>query len=92
MTGDLEEVFFEFDPYSPPPPRAPISDEIDVVVLGGGFAGLIATGRLKGSGVDNVRIIERGGDFGGTWYWNRYPGVQCDVESYTYLPLFEEVG
>ena len=89
--GEYEE-YFEFDPYSPPPPRDPVSDEIDVVMLGGGFAGLNVAGRLKEAGIENIRIIDRGGDFGGTWYWNRYPGVQCDVESYSYLPLLEEMG
>jgi cyclohexanone monooxygenase len=39
-----------------------------------------------------VRIIEKGGNFGGTWYWNRYPGAACDIESYVYLPLLEETG
>jgi cyclohexanone monooxygenase len=84
--------FLEFETYEPVPERAPLADEIDVVVLGGGFAGLIAAGRLKQAGVEKIRIIDRGGDFGGTWYWNRYPGVQCDVESYSYLPLLEEMG
>ena len=41
---------------------------------------------------DDIRIIEKGGDFGGTWYWNRYPGAQCDIEAYIYLPLLEETG
>ncbi|MDB5724268.1 MAG: NAD(P)/FAD-dependent oxidoreductase [Novosphingobium sp.] len=91
MTTDLEE-FLEFAPYDPIPDREPLTDEIEVVVLGGGFAGLIAAGRLKQAGIDNIRIIDRGGDFGGTWYWNRYPGVQCDVESYSYLPLLEELN
>jgi cyclohexanone monooxygenase len=91
VTGELN-AFLEFDTYEPIPERAPLADEIDVVVLGGGFAGLIAAGRLKEAGVDNIRIIDRGGDFGGTWYWNRYPGVQCDVESYSYMPLLEEMG
>ena len=67
--------FYETDPYSPPVVRDPISEDIDVVILGGGFAGLIsAAGRLKGAGVTDLRIIELAGDFGGTWYWNRYPG------------------
>jgi cyclohexanone monooxygenase len=91
VTGALND-FLEFDTYEPLPERAPLFDEIDVVVLGGGFAGLIAAGRLKQAGVDKIRIIDRGGDFGGTWYWNRYPGVQCDVESYSYMPLLEEMG
>ena len=91
ISGEFAD-FLEFEPYEPLPERAPLADEIDVVVLGGGFAGLIAAGRLKQAGVENIRIIDRGGDFGGTWYWNRYPGVQCDVESYSYLPLLEEMG
>jgi monoamine oxidase len=62
-----------------------------VVVLGGGFAGLIAAARLTEAGVAGVRIVEMGGDFGGVWYWNRYPGIQCDNESYCYVPLLEEL-
>jgi cyclohexanone monooxygenase len=61
-------------------------------VIGGGFAGLLAAARLREAGVEDLRMIEKGGDFGGTWYWNRYPGAACDVESYIYLPLLEEVG
>ena len=61
-------------------------------MVGGGFGGLLAGARLREAGVDDVRIIEKGGDFGGTWYWNRYPGAACDIESYIYLPLLEEVG
>jgi cyclohexanone monooxygenase len=91
LDEELEE-FLEFEPYEAFPDRAPLTDEVDVVVLGGGFAGLIAAGRLRQAGVEKVRIIDRAGDFGGTWYWNRYPGIQCDVESYSYLPLLEELG
>jgi cation diffusion facilitator CzcD-associated flavoprotein CzcO len=58
----------------------------------GGFGGLLAAARLHESGVQDIRIIEKGGDFGGTWYWNRFPGAQCDIESYIYLPLLEETG
>lgn len=72
--------------------REPISKEIDVLLIGGGFGGLQAGARLREAGVKDICIIEKGGDFGGTWYWNRYPGAQCDVESYVYLPLLEEVG
>lgn len=84
--------FYETDPYTPPIERDPIFDEIEVAVLGGGFAGLLAGAHLRTAGVDDFRIIEMGGDFGGTWYWNRYPGVQCDVESYCYIPLLEELN
>ena len=80
------------DPYCEPIEREPLSDEVDVVIIGGGFGGLLAGARLREAGVQDIRIIEKGGDFGGTWYWNRYPGAMCDVESYIYLPLLEEVG
>ena len=81
------------DPYVAPGfSRAPLEDEVGVAVIGGGFGGLLAGARLRDAGIDDLRLIEKGGDFGGTWYWNRYPGAQCDVESYIYLPLLEEVG
>ncbi len=80
------------DPYCDPAPRPACHDLVDVAIIGGGFAGLITGARLRQAGLDDVRIIEKGGDFGGTWYWNRYPGAQCDVESYVYLPLLEETG
>ena len=84
--------FADDDPYATPEPRDPLTLEIDVAVIGGGFSGLMAAARLKERGVTNFRLIEAGGDFGGTWYWNRYPGAQCDIESYCYLPLLEETG
>ena len=71
--------------------REPVFDEVDVLLIGGGFGGLQAGARLREAGVEDICIIEKGGDFGGTWYWNRYPGAQCDVESYVYLPLLEEL-
>ena len=80
------------DPYVERIDRAPITDEVEVVVVGGGFGGQLAAARLREAGVTDIRIIEKGGDFGGTWYWNRYPGAACDIESYIYLPLLEEVG
>ena len=80
------------DPYVARIERAPMFDQVEVVVIGGGFGGLLAGARLKQAGIEDVRIIEKGGDFGGTWYWNRYPGAACDIESYVYLPLLEEVG
>jgi len=81
------------DPYVEPGfTRAPLSDEVEVVVIGGGFGGLLAGARLREAGIQDLRMIEKGGDYGGTWYWNRYPGAACDIESYIYLPLLEEVG
>ncbi|HKY89417.1 MAG TPA: NAD(P)/FAD-dependent oxidoreductase [Nevskiaceae bacterium] len=80
------------DPYKPVVPRPPLSEEIDVAVLGGGFTGILAAVQLRKAGVRNFRCIEHAGDFGGVWYWNRYPGIQCDNESYCYLPLLEETG
>jgi cation diffusion facilitator CzcD-associated flavoprotein CzcO len=102
LRGDANEQYREIkgdfahyldDPYVEPGfTREPLTDEIDVVVIGGGFGGLLAGARLREAGVQNIRMIEKGGDFGGTWYWNRYPGAACDVESYIYLPLLEELG
>jgi cation diffusion facilitator CzcD-associated flavoprotein CzcO len=90
MTGRF--AHYLEDPYVEPAEREPRFDDVTVAVIGGGFAGLVTGARLKEAGIDDVRIIEKGGDFGGTWYWNRYPGAQCDVESYVYLPLLEETG
>jgi cyclohexanone monooxygenase len=92
-----QEVVGEFaryleDPYVEPITRDPLTDEVEVVVIGGGFGGLLAGARLREAGVTQIRMIEKGGDFGGTWYWNRYPGAMCDIESYIYLPLLEELG
>ena len=81
------------DPYVDPDfTRAPVSEAIDVLIVGGGFGGLSMAAQLRMAGSQSLRIIEKGGDFGGTWYWNRYPGAQCDIESYCYLPLLEETG
>lgn len=90
VTGKF--AHFVGDPYVEPGfSREPLTDDVDVVIIGGGFGGLLAAARLREAGVTDLRIIEKGGDFGGTWYWNRYPGAQCDIESYIYLPLLEEL-
>ncbi|MEX0783498.1 MAG: NAD(P)/FAD-dependent oxidoreductase [Dehalococcoidia bacterium] len=89
VVGDFTR--FVDDPYTTPDSREPLFDDVDVVIIGGGFGGLLAGARLCQAGIQKVRIIEKGGDFGGTWYWNRYPGAQCDVEAYIYLPLLEEL-
>src|SRR5579872_6089441 len=91
VNGDFRH--YVDDPYVTPGfTRAPLTDEVEVVIIGGGFGGLMAAARLREAGVEKIRIVEKGGDFGGTWYWNRYPGAQCDIESYIYLPLLEETG
>ena len=80
------------DPYGTAPPRAPCHDDVDVFVVGGGFGGLMTAAQLAKCGIHNIKIAEAGSDFGGTWYWNRYPGAACDIESYIYFPLLEETG
>ena len=80
------------DPYMPVVPREPKTDHVQFAFIGGGFAGLVTGARLHQAGIADVRIIDSGGDFGGTWYWNRYPGAQCDTASYVYMPLLEETG
>lgn len=84
--------YLEDDPYSEPTARAPLFDEREVIIIGGGWVGMMTAARLSQAGIRDVRIVESGADFGGTWYWNRYPGAQCDIESYSYLPLLEETG
>ncbi len=90
LTGVL--AHYLDDPYTPKAERQPKTDHRRVVCIGGGFAGLVTSAQLKEAGIGDVRIIEKGGDFGGTWYWNRYPGAQCDTASLVYLPLLEETG
>ena len=65
---------------------------MEFAIIGGGFGGLLMGARLREAGFEGLRVVESAGDFGGTWYWNRYPGAMCDVESYCYLPLLEELG
>ena len=83
----LEDVYSEA-----PVTREALLDECEVLVVGAGFAGLLLWYRLREQGITDVRFCEKGGDVGGTWYWNRYPGIACDVEAYSYLPLLEEMG
>src|ERR1700722_8263395 len=72
--------------------RVPLQEAVDVLIVGGGMCGVLIASRLKMSGVDDVRIVDTAADFGGNWYWNRYPGAACDTEAYVYMPLLEETG
>jgi cyclohexanone monooxygenase len=80
------------DPYTERIVREPKRDHVTFAFVGGGFAGLVTAARLKEAGIDDVRIVEKGGGFGGAWYWNRYPGAQCDTAAMIYMPLLEETG
>src|SRR6267378_4991270 len=90
LAGKLAD--FDRDPCADPNfTREPATGDTDVVIIGGGFAGLLAGARLRQAGIRGIRVIDKAGDFGGTWYWNRYPGIACDVESYIYMPMLEEL-
>jgi cyclohexanone monooxygenase len=86
-------AMFASDPFAgPASPRDPVRREAEVVIVGGGFGGLLAGAHLRREGVRDIIVVDRAADFGGTWYWNRYPGVRCDVDALVYLPLLEETG
>ncbi len=91
LTGALAK--YEVDPHAETiVDRAPITDTVEVILIGGGFSALLTAARLRERGVESIRIVERGSDVGGTWYWNRYPGAACDVSAYDYMPLLDEMG
>src|SRR6266403_1946928 len=84
---------FTDDPYAQKESaRDPKTDEVEVLIIGAGFSALMLAAKLREAGHRSIRITDKAGDVGGTWYWNRYPGAQCDVESYIYFPLLEETG
>ena len=92
LSRGAEAAQYRADPFTAYVQRTPIVDDPEVVIVGGGIAGLLAGAQLRKSGVQRIRIVDAAGGVGGTWYWNRYPGVMCDVESYQYLPMLEELG
>jgi cation diffusion facilitator CzcD-associated flavoprotein CzcO len=91
LTGALAK--YAIDPYADDATaREPIEDTVECLFIGGGFSALLTAARLREHGVTSIRIVERGADVGGTWYWNRYPGAACDVPAYDYLPLLDEMN
>ncbi len=86
------ETDHSFDPYKPVVPRDPLDEDLDVAILGGGWSGLQMAVCLIKNGIGTFRNIDTAGGFGGTWYWNRYPGLQCDNDAYCYMPMLEEMG
>jgi cation diffusion facilitator CzcD-associated flavoprotein CzcO len=88
-----DDAFAEYrkDPFTPVTPRDPIDDDVEVAIIGAGIAGVVVGAQLRKQGIDSIRLIDQAGGVGGTWYWNRYPGVMCDVESYCYMPMLEEM-
>src|SRR4051794_11515642 len=92
LATDQHFARFRRDPFTPFRDREPIHDDPDVVIVGGGIAGILAGVELRKAGVERIRIVDTAGGIGGAWYWNRYPRVMCDVESYSYLPMLEEMG
>ena len=91
LRTDENFASYRDDPFTAPSRRDPVADEVDVVIVGGGIAGVLAGARLRQAGLERIRIVDQAGGIGGTWYWNRYPGVMCDVESYMYIPMLEEL-
>ena len=92
---DFSGIFEDFDrdPYADSNfTRETVTTETEVAIIGAGIGGLMAAAKLAQRGITDVRIIDKAGDFGGTWYWNRYPGAACDIESYIYMPMLEETG
>lgn len=82
------------DPYPQIETPHPLTDEVEVCIVGAGYGGLCSGARLVREGVDpaTIRLIDKAGDVGGTWYWNRYPGAMCDTEAYIYMPMCEELN
>jgi len=92
LRTDERFASYRDDPFTPHVTRDPVVDDVDVVILGGGIAGILAGVELRKAGIERIRIVDQAGGIGGTWYWNRYPGVMCDIESYIYMPMLEELG
>jgi cation diffusion facilitator CzcD-associated flavoprotein CzcO len=92
LSRDAVFARYREDPFTPFKARPSVADEVDVAIVGAGMAAIVVGAHLRRAGVGQIRLIDQAGGVGGTWYWNRYPGVMCDVESYCYMPMLEEMG
>jgi cation diffusion facilitator CzcD-associated flavoprotein CzcO len=91
LVHDKAFARYRDDPFTPFAPREPVDEDVEVAIIGAGIAGVVAGAQLRKRGIESIRLVDQAGGFGGTWYWNRYPGVMCDVESYCYMPMLEEM-
>ncbi len=91
LTGDDEFARYRDDPFTPFIEREPVVEDVDAAIIGAGIAGICAGVELRRAGLARIRMIDEAGGIGGTWYWNQYPGVMCDVESYIYMPMLEDL-
>ena len=91
LATDEHFARYRRDPFTPVAEREPVTDDVDVTIVGAGIAGVLAAVNLRQAGLERIRLVDQAGGVGGTWYWNRYPGVMCDVESYSYMPMLEEM-
>src|SRR5256885_2893134 len=91
LAHDPAVAKYRDDPFTASTPRRPVHDDVEVAIIGAGVAGVVVGAHLRKQGIESLRLIDQAGGIGGTWYWNRYPGVMCDVESYIYIPMLEEL-
>ena len=91
LAHDEAVARYRADPFTPMTDRDPVTEDVEVAIIGAGIAGIVTGAQLRKHGIDSIRLIDQAGGVGGTWYWNRYPGVMCDVESYCYMPMLEEM-
>ncbi|KAL1859566.1 hypothetical protein Daus18300_009567 [Diaporthe australafricana] len=89
-----DDPFVDHDALNAQHPALVDGQKVMVIILGAGFGGILFAARLVEAGVkpEDIRLVDVAGGFGGTWYWNRYPGVMCDTEASVYLPMLEEMG
>src|SRR5262245_41182625 len=92
LQHDARFAEYTRDPFTPYLDRDPVIEDVDVAIIGAGMSGVVVGAKLREAGLRDIVLIDQAGGVGGTWYWNRYPGVMCDVESYIYMPMLEEMN